>query len=67
VSNTKSTEKQVEYMDPADKAKKIIVAQVRSKVSVVTSISCDDLYFSKQMVAKIGTSIQESKEGKLLK
>jgi hypothetical protein len=67
VTSREFREKQKSIFDKADNGEQIIIKRGKKQAYVLTPISTNDLYFSPEMTAKIELSIQQIKEGNVVK
>ena len=67
ISSREFRENQAEYMDKADKGEQIVVQRGKNKAYSITPITEDDLYFTPQILSRIKESIQQVKEGNIVK
>lgn len=67
VTSREFREKQKSIFDKADNGEQIIIKRGKKQAYVLTPISINDLYFSPEMIAKIELSIQQIKEGNVVK
>lgn len=67
ITSRQFREKQKDIFELADKGEKVIIKRGRKQAYTLMPIDKDDLYFTSKMLEKIDLSIQQAKEGKVIK
>jgi len=65
ITSREFREKQKSMFDLADKGEKIIIRRGKNKAYTLVALEEEDLYFTPEMLAKIDSSLQEAKAGKV--
>lgn len=67
VSSREFREKQKAYLDLVDKGAQVILKRGKKQAYMLTPISEDDLYLTPNVKKRLDKSIQQMKEGKVVK
>jgi antitoxin YefM len=67
ISSREFREKQAEYMDMVDGGEQVIIQRGKNKAYSISPITQSDTYFTKEMVQKIESSLNQAKDGKVTK
>ncbi|MCI0922734.1 hypothetical protein [Sphingobacterium rhinopitheci] len=63
-TSRKFRERQKDFFDLADNGERILIRRGSKQAYVLTPVSNDDLYFSKEVVERVKEAQQEVKQGK---
>ncbi len=66
ITSRQFRDKQKAIFELADKGEKIISRRGDKQAYVLVPVDDDDLYFTPEMLAKIDSSVQQAKEGKVI-
>ncbi|MBK8808980.1 MAG: prevent-host-death protein [Bacteroidales bacterium] len=67
ISSREFRQNQRTYFDKADKGEQIIVQRGKDRAYALTPLNEDDIFYNAQMLEKIKQSINEVKEGKVMR